>query len=248
MPRKSAVKIASILALWVLLLGLVEAQFHLLRNLFGGGPLSQRELATQFLGRYLASQYAGKKAIILSNPFSQRSGQPREVYQFEKAGLRGLRLGLGTAVRIEGVVFPELKPGLLQHPGSATIDRGTTTPLSYLVADDALDHIAGQYPGAQIVVSLIGLPVRIRQTETWQPSSGRSFALLLPDLRMVGDQTAIRQAFQSGKLAAIVLNKPGAPPAEQPLGKDAKMEFDQRFLLVTPESVDRYLAVYPRLF
>ena len=248
MRTKSAIQIAGLLLLWILLLGLAEAQFHFLRDLFGRGPLGQRELATQFLGQYLASQYAGKKAIVLSNSFSNRSGQPREVYQFEKAGLRGLRRGVGSAVTIERVVYPELKPGLLQNPRAASIAPGTTTPLSYLLADSALDYIAGQSPKAEILVSLIGLPVNVRQTESWKPGSGRRFALLLPDLRMVGDQSAIRQAFESRKLAAIVLNKPGAPPAEQPLGKDAKMEFEQRFLLVTPESVDRYLRIYPRLF
>jgi len=67
-------------------------------------------------------------------------------------------------------------------------------------------------------------------------------------LRMVGNQAAIRQAVKSGKLAALVLNKPGAPPEDQPLGKDAKMEFDQRFLLLTPATVDEYLRAYPRLF
>jgi len=226
----------------------VEAQFHIFRGLFGGRPLGQRELATQFLGQYLASQYPGKRAIVFSNPFSNRPGQPPAIYQYEKAGLRGLRRGLGSAVKIEQVVFPDLKPGALENPRAVEIDRGTTTPLSYLVADDALDRLAHQHPGAELLVSLIGLPVNIRQTETWKPGNARKFALLLPDLRMVGNQAAIRQAVKSGKLAAMVLNKPGAPPEDQPLGRDAKMEFDQRFLLVTPETVDGYLQAYPRLF
>lgn len=226
----------------------MEAQFHIFRGLFGGRPLGQRELATQFLGQYLASQYPGKRAIVFSNPFSNRPGQPPAIYQYEKAGLRGLRRGLGSAVKIEQVVFPDLKPGALENPRAVEIDRGTTTPLSYLVADDALDRLAHQHPGAELLVSLIGLPVNIRQTETWKPGNARKFALLLPDLRMVGNQAAIRQAVKSGKLAAMVLNKPGAPPEDQPLGRDAKMEFDQRFLLVTPETVDGYLQAYPRLF
>jgi hypothetical protein len=207
------------LAVLLLLVALVEAQFHLLRNLLGGGPLGHRELATQFLGQYLASKYAGKKALVLSNPFANRPGQPRQVYQFEKAGLRGLRRGLGKAVEIERVVFPELKPGLLQNPHAAFIDPRSTTPLSFLIADDALDQVARQYPQAELLVSLIGLPVKVRQTETWKPTSRCKLALLLPDLRMVGDKAAIRESFQSGKLAAIILNKPAAPPEDQPWGK-----------------------------
>lgn len=232
----------------VLSLGLVEAQFHLLRRLLGDLPLGQRELATQFLGQYLASHYPGKRAIVLSNPFSTKPGQPREVYQFEKAGLRGLRRGLGTAVKFEAVVFPELRPGSFTNPRAVFIGRGTKTPLSYLMADDALDKIACQHPEAELLVSLIGLPVNVRETEAWKSVNGRRFALLLPDLRMIGNQAAVRQALQSGKIAAMVLNKPGAPPEDQPLGRDLKMEFDQRFLLITPETVDRYLHAFPRLF
>jgi hypothetical protein len=126
------------------------------------------------------------------------------------------------------------------------MDPATTTPLSYIVAEDALDKITRQHPQAEILVSLIGLPIDVLRTETWKTE--RKFALLLPDLRMLGDQSAIRMAFQSGKIAAIVLNKPGAPPDDQPLGRDAKMEFDLRFLLVTPENVDQCLKAYPRLF
>lgn len=246
--HERAMQLAGAVVLLILSLGLVEAQFHILRGLFSSRPLGQRELAMRFLGQYLARQYPGGRAIVLSNPFSNLAGQPREIYEYEKAGVRGLRQGLGTAVRIEGVVFPELKPGALEHPRAAGIDRATTTPLSYLVADNALDKVARQYPQAEILVSLIGLPVNVRQTRTWQAAGGKKFALLLPDLRMVGNQAAIGQAVRSGKIAAMVLNKPGAPPEDQPLGRDAQTEFDQRFLLITPTSIERYLQAYPRLF
>jgi hypothetical protein len=236
------------LAFVATLLGLVEAQFHLLRKLCGAGPLTQRELAMEYLGRYLASQYPGKKAVVLANPFSKKSGQPREVYQFEKAGLQGLQRGLGKSVVIEAVAFPELKPGFAENPRSVFIDPRTTTPLSYVVTDEALDKIAGAHPQAELLVSLIGLPINVPQTETWKRANPRKFALLLPDLRMVGDEGAVREAVLSGKIAAFVMNKPGAPAEDQPMGKDSKMEFDRRFLLVNRDTIDHLLQVYPRLF
>lgn len=232
----------------LLSLGLVEAQFRVFRRWFGDLPVGQRELAMQYLGRHLAAQYLGRHAIVLSNPFAAKSGQPREIYEFEKAGLRGLRRGLGTAVKLEAVVHPELKPEFFTNRRAVAIDRSSTTPLSYVVADDALDKAIRQHTNAQLVVSLIGLPVNVRQTEAWKSASGPRFALLLPDLRMIGNQAAIREAVRSGKIAAMVLNKPGAPPETQPLGRDLKMEFDARFLLVTSETVDRYLQAYPHLF
>jgi hypothetical protein len=248
MQTRSALQLACILGLVLLLLASNESQYHFFGGLTGSRPASHRELATMFLGQYLATQYSGKKVIVLSNPFSVRPGQPVGVYQFEKAGLRGLRRGLGTRTEIEQVVFPELKPGLLEHPHAATIDPHTTTPLSYMVTDQAVDRIARQYPKADVVVSLIGLPANIRETQAWKQNSGRVFALLLPDLRMIGDQTAVRQSILSGKLAAIILNKPGAPPEDQSLGRNATVEFEQRFLLITPGNVDHYLQIYPQLF
>jgi hypothetical protein len=229
-------------------LGLTEAQFHWWRKLTGEQALDQRALAMQRLGRYLAEHYAGKKAIVLSNPFSQKPGQPSEVYQFEKAGLHGLRRGMGKAVTLQAVVYPALKPDVEQNPASVSIDPTTTTPLSYLITDTALDVLVQAHPDAEIIVSLIGLPVNLRQTKTWKDDSRRTFALLLPDLRMIGNREAISAAIRNGKIAAFVLNKPGAPPEEQPLGRDLEMEFDQRFLLVTRETLERYLKAYPHLF
>ena len=238
---KSATGLLIVAILW-----LFESQFHLLRMLSGGQALGQRELATQFLGRYLAEHCPGKKAIVLSNPFSQKTGQSRNVYQYEKAGLAGLRRGLGTSVKIEEVVFPDLRPEFLQNPASVFIDPATTTPLSYVVAENALDKIVKDHVGCDVLVSLIGLPADIRKTETWRRDDKR-FALLLPDLRFVGDRSAIIQAIKCQKLVAMILNKPGAPPEDQPLGRDLKMEFDRRFLLITAETVDHYLKEYPKL-
>ncbi len=231
----------------LLALVLATIRFQVLETVFGRGPLDQRELATQYLGRYLAANYPGKRAIVLSNPFSNQPGQPAEVYQYEKAGLRGLRRGLGGAVQIQQVVFPDVKTGALANPRSVFIDPATPTPLSYLIADGALDKIAREYPGAELVVSLIGLPANIQRAEIWKADNRRSFAVLLPDVRLLGGAGGIREAVKAGKISVLILNKPGAP-AERPMSRDARMEFDERFLLVTPETVDEYVRLYPRLF
>ncbi len=236
------------LALLLLALALVEAQFHFVQRLFRPGPLAERELATQGLGQYLAAHYPGKRAIVLSNPFSNQPGQPAEVYRYEKAGLRGLRRGLGKTVPIEQVVFPELKPGVLRNPHSVFIDPRTTTPLSYLVPETALDKVAQAYPNAELVVSLIGLPVNIQRAEVWKIERKHRFALLFPDLALLGGSDEICDAMKAGKISALVLNKPGVVGSELPVDRDSRIEFDRRFLLITPENVHRYVQTYPGLF
>lgn len=230
------------------LVGLLDAHFHFARMLRRDPALETRELATHFLAQHLATHHAGKKALVLSNPFAQRKGRPKEVYRFEEAGLRGLRRGFGDKTRLLAVVYPEIAAEHRDRPSGAWIPPETTTPLSYLMASDALDSAVARHPEADLIVSLIGLPLNVTQTKAWQAPGPPHFALLLPDLRVVGDKTAIRLAFKSQKLVAIVLNKPLAPPEDRPLGRDLQAEFDQRFLLVTPENVDECLKLYAKAF
>ena len=246
MKRPAQIACGTVLVL--LILWLADAQLHFLPGLGETAPLQERELATQFLGKYLSSHYAGNKAIVLSNPFSLRPEQPREINQFEKAGLRGLGRGLKGAVQIEAVVFPEIRSAFITNRHAVFIDPATTTPLSYVVAEDALDKLANQHAEAHILVSLIGLPINVLHTETWRADNPRKFALLLPDLRMLGGQLAVIEAIRSRKIAVMVLKKPGAPAEDQPLSRNQQMEFDSRFVLVTPETVDQVLLAYPRLF
>jgi len=53
---------------------------------------------------------------------------------------------------------------------------------------------------------------------------------------------------KSGKLAAFVLARPGAPGDDATPGRDWKAEFGKRFLLVTAENVEQVMQAHPRLF
>ncbi len=246
MPR--AFQLSFLLLAAAALLGFIGIRSNFFRLGPRGIALTERELATEVLGQYLARHYPGKKVLVLSNPFTQQKGQRKEIYQFEEAGLRGLRRGLGQRLVVEAVVFPELRPEFFQDPSSAYIDPRTTTPLSYLMAEGALDAVWRRHPGAELIVSLIGLPVNLKQTEAWRNPNGPKFALLLPDLRMVGDQETVREALEARKIAAIILKRPHAPAEDLPLGKDLQKEFAERYFLVVPETADPLLKQYPRLF
>ena len=209
--------------------------------------VTHREVATRVLAEYLAAHYPGKAALVMSNPFRQKKGQPKQIYVFEEAGIRGLRKGFSKPA-IFRVVFPELRAECYQNPQSIYVDPKTTTPLSYLVAENSFNVLAQQNPDCEIIISLIGLPVGLKQTELWRKSGAPRFALLLPDWRTLGDSEMVRAAFQSGKLIAAVLNKPGAPPEDARSDADVRTEFEKRFLLVTVENIDQLRRAYPKLF
>lgn len=213
-----------------------------------GNAMQVRAIATRGLAEHLVLVYAGKQALVVSNPFSGQPGAPRHIVQAEEAGVRGLRDGFAGKVSIAAVVFPELKPEALVNPRALLGETDTTTPLSYLVSTDAFDQLARQHPGCELIVSLIGLPVELNRCESWTAPSGPKFALLLPDLRIIGDTAAVEAALKSGRLAGFVLRKPGAPGDDSAPSKDFRTEFERRFVLVTPANLEQVRQVHPALF
>jgi hypothetical protein len=210
--------------------------------------LQVRALATRGLAEHLARTFSGHRALVISNPFTRESGLPRKMREMEDAGLRGLKLGLGSKVSLAAVAFPELKPAAKANPRAVFIDPESTTPLSFLVADEAFDKLARQYPDCDLLVSLIGLPANLQRVQCWRDPAGPKFALLLPDLRVIGKSEAVRQAMHSGKLAAFVLARSGAPETRPAADGKFAAEFEKRFVLVTPEHVDQVMLTYPQLF
>jgi hypothetical protein len=210
--------------------------------------LQSREIATQVLAEYLNKLSPQPKALVFSNPFVLRPDQSAEIYAFETAELRGLQKGFGSPDAVK-VVYPDLRPELLQRPQSVFIDPKTTTPLSFLVAEDAFDQLAQRNPGFDLVVTLIGLPVNVRQSSLWQQTSKTRFALLLPDWRIIGSPDAIREAFTSGKIAAAIVNRPGSAPDDRPVaGDEYQAAFESRFILVTKDNLEQLLRKYPHMF
>jgi hypothetical protein len=196
----------------------------------------------------LAARFPKSKALVIGNPFTQRPGQSAEIYAFERASVRGLQEGFGSPDLVK-VVYPDLHPEFLKNPESALIDPKTTTPLSFLVAEDSFDRLVKGNPGFELVISLIGLPVRIREAEVWQTGSKTRFGLLLPDWRIIGSTADVLEAIRSGKIAAAVLSRPGVvAETESAAGDNYRAEFDRLYLLVTPDNVDELAKAHPQLF
>lgn len=209
-------------------------------------PESDRAIATRVMAEYLSSAAAPKAVLVISNPFSQQPGRPAEVYAFEEAGIDGLKEGFGGKVPLT-VAFPKLKEEVLRDPASVQIDPKTTTPLSFLVTENAFSEVIQQHPECDVVVSLIGLPANVPGLKEWSRAGAPRFALLLPDWRMIGGREEILRVFREKKLVAAVVNKPNAPEERNGSG-DYRAVFDRRFLLVTSENVEQLLREHPTIF
>jgi hypothetical protein len=145
------------------------------------------------------------------------------------------------------VAYPELMAAARDDPHAVFIGDGATTPLSFLVTFDSFDTLAAKFPECDLMISLIGLPAELEAVQCWHTPGKPAFALLLPDLQLIG-VAEIRRAVKEGKLVAFVLNKPGAVDSRNPVSRDWKAEFDKRYLLVTAENIEETISSYPQLF
>ena len=212
-----------------------------------GNALADRILATKVLAEHLARSYPGQRALVIANPFTQKKGLPQEIYDYQKASVKGLEQGFGETIQLDSIVYPELRKEAQSDPSSVYVDPKTTTPLSYLVTENAFDALARSHPNCDVLVSLIGLPVQVSRTEIWR-NPRLKLALLLPDWRMVGDPDEVRRSIKAGKIAVAIIKKPGSVNEGAPMESKDETAFANRYLLVTGQTVDDLMGKYPQLF
>jgi hypothetical protein len=174
--------------------------------------LAARERAMELLGQRITELRPGRNILVLSNPFTRKSGYLSERNQYERAGVSGLRKGVAGRATIT-VVFPEIRQEYFDNPQSIPLPPDTRTPLSFLMDPASVERLAEAHPECGVIVSLIGLPARVDTLTLWNEKDPRSFALLLPDLRLLGAPAVAVGSFQCGKLLAAVIEDihSGAP-------------------------------------
>ena len=191
--------------------------------------LAKREQAMQALGACIAKLNPQCKVLVLSNPFIKDSGYLDDQSQYERAGLRGLRKGLGKQIPVT-VVPPEIRAQYYTDRQSLIFPPDCSTPLSFAIEPASVDQLAEAHSDCRVIVSLIGLPSGVEQLKLWDAKSPQSFALLLPDMRVLGPPAKAVEGFQGGKLlAAVVQDATTGEP-----------------LIVTRENVEAVLASQPK--
>jgi hypothetical protein len=172
--------------------------------------LGARQDAMEALGQSIAKLRPRCKVLVISNPFTKTSGFLDETTQFERAGLRGLRKGLGSGCPVT-VAFPEIRPEYFSNRQSVVIPPDSRTPLSFVIRPTAVEELADAHPECSVVVSLIGVPAGLGQQKIWLGDDKRAFALLQPDLRLLGPPPIAVDAYERGKLLAVVADDPSLP-------------------------------------
>ncbi len=205
-------------------------------NSFGGGQnksaqareIEYQKVMTRQLGNYLKDKFAGKKAIIIKDPYSKEDSPP----------MVGLNEGLAGALNIVDTIYPE-PPKPKGDPEMEMMD-----PMETWYTSKVLDKML-KGKDADLIITTIGLPIGVG-------CSGKDFNVpCLKGKKVVFAGGSIYEhgrAFAAGCIAAAVTYKPNAEYDEKPVPKDQQAAFDKRFLLVTAENYKEVMSQHPDIF
>ena len=205
-------------------------------NSFGGGQnksaqareIEYQKVMTRQLGNYLKDKFAGKKAIIIKDPYSKEDS-PLMV---------GLNEGLAGALNIVDTIYPE-PPKPKGDPEMEMMD-----PMETWYTKAVLEKMM-KGKDADIIITTIGLPMGVG-------CAGKDFnANCLKGKKVIFAGGSIYEhgrAFAAGCIAAAVTYKPNAEYDEKPVPKDQQAAFDKRFLLVTAENFKEVMSQHPDIF
>ena len=204
------------------------------------GPLAsimtEHETAARRLAEQTVKGAPQSRILIVGNPFTRQAGRNRSIYEYEKRAVRGLKAGFGSNAIVEQD-YPELKAAASAHPENFPLPQETTSPLSYMLEDGALQTLLKMHPACAVVVSLIGLPAQGSDRHYFLKTGSPRLSLMMPDLRVWGGPADLRRGFKSGQLLAALVTRPGVRP-----------ESEDKYLLITADSLEEAIKRYPALF
>jgi hypothetical protein len=173
------------------------------------------EVAAQKLGKHLAQEYPGAKALLIHQVQSEIT-TPRI-----EAEIAGLKKGFGTDIELLATEAPSGVSGASGMPAAMVNMQLMSDP-------SIVDGIVDSHPECDLVVSAVPFPMDPSRLKLWR--SKKTVAIL-------GQSQGIGGFVRSKKVAAIVINNPqkNADP-EQKVPDDLDEAFDMRYLLITPEN------------
>ncbi len=188
------------------------------------------------LGRYLARTSAGSNALIITHDENSENS-------FLDASLDGIREGLGVKVKITAIDSP------IPAAAATLNEKNKMSPEKMLyrtrkVQSNSFDKVIAKHPECNLVISLIGLPKDANKMSifTMKPEKRPKLALLSCNISMMKDRIS------QGDITVAVIKRPDYVPGKNKISKNIEVEFDKRFLVVTPESLKLIATDHPSVF
>ena len=248
----------------VAILGALVALGCALANLFTGGQAGTQEVQDMAagysrvkgakVGQYLASNYSGKKVVIVKETTMTQGGETT----MSEAMLQGLKSSLQGNVTLVDTVAPEMPEDLkeevertqeelaAQEEGEVPMDEAmglAGIPFDSWFTADIMDDLVDEYKGkADIMVFACNMPMDYQAAEFWRDSDVPKLVVLS------GPVSELTNAIKQGKVIAAVMANPDAEYEQKPPPTDVDEAFGKRYLLLTPDNVEEIASKYQERF
>lgn len=208
--------------------------------------------AGDVLGRHLAENYAGSRALVLVQP--TWSGEEPDILQV--AIEEGLKHGMGSSLKLVDVVPVDPPPGYIEQVRNSQMPG--MEPPSGAAADWipalAREHnrwfsstylaalLASREGTFDVLISAVGVPGDFAKSRGLKSSDlPETIAVLNPPDR------SMSRLVDSGVVDALVVMKPSVNPWKDANEAPADVDeaFEKRFLLVTAENLKEMARAYP---
>jgi hypothetical protein len=182
------------------------------------------------LGKYLASKFGGESVLVVANSDFNTNERTKRL-------ISSLKDGLGSAnVEVTTITVPQ--------PAGMPEEEGFVMPVEEMMTAKDFDALLAQHKDRKLVVSMIGLPRDAQKMTIWKMSDAERPKIAIYN----GDVHAMKGAIQQGYIVAVTSYKPGIKYSEDAPPSDVDKAFDMRYLLITPENVEKVANEHKGLF
>lgn len=170
------------------------------------------------LGKYLAANNPGKVLVLGEADYKTNT--------YTKTLVDALKKGIGQGADV--VVDTVEIPGAKKPTGDPNMPDMMMPLMDTMTAKD-FDRAVAKYPGAKVVVTLIGLPHDKSRMKLWRQKNGPKIAML----NAYGD---LANLIKAGLICAVTVSKPKADYEAEYPGTPEKA-FALRYILVTTKNI-----------
>ncbi|MFA6814973.1 MAG: hypothetical protein WCS73_01590 [Lentisphaeria bacterium] len=232
--------IATLAALWGIVKTFDGSEMKNARN----RELEYQRIQSRVLGKYIAKNFPGKKAVVLVDPMIYAE-IPGVTTQRTDPIYEGLVEGLGTSVEIVNKIYPQLPK--MNTPQGAPAGAPADMPMDMMIPPTEMWFTAKSLakiipPGTSydIFISLINLPVGSMRV---------CHDLTQKKIALIGGDTSIYGAlFSGGYAVAAVTHNPKAIYDEKSIPRDEMKAFNKRYLLLTKENYKEVIEANKKMF
>lgn len=195
--------------------------------------LKYTEATYLYLGEYLAENHANSKVLLVANPKIARAGEyAKRRMEVIKDALEDGFDGRLSIVSTEHLEMPSMGKG------------GMPTMYESMFTAEAFDEIIDRNSQADLILSLVGLPIDWKDMEFWFKEEDR------PKMVITNGQVyELKPPILDGYIHAVVYHNPSSGyDFKTPVPDDHKEAFDKRYLMIDAKNIESIAAKHSQMF